>query len=217
MAALPLAKIFIVLFKEAAKPVAAQLREYATSHPVARRAAMAVGRSREQLAQRVEVAFAGHAVKSLKPISDAHALTVGADVVSQAFLLAVGVGLVVVEYWRADKAKRAQDAASAAVKAQRQAAKSARLAAIEQRLRALERAAGGGAEAAGEALTAAAAAAAAASHPGAAGAAAGDDDTLLAAAAAVGVPRDTFRSLLAQEQARLAAVAVLDRDKAAPR
>ena len=214
MAALPVAKIFIVLFKEAAKPVAAQLREYCTTHPRARRLAMWLGRGREQLAQRVEVAFAGHIVKSLKPISDAHALTVGAEVLSQGFLLAVGIGLVVVEYWRSDRLARTKAAAAAEDKAMRQAAKSARLAALEARLIELELATGGpAAAAAGAAASSAAAAAANASFSRARDGASENDDehTLIAAAAAAGLPKDTFRSVFAQGEARRAALAVLER------
>jgi optic atrophy 3 protein len=139
MAGLPLAKIFAVFLKEAAKPVAGQLKKYAVDHPVFRRLTMGVGRAYENGTQRIEIAFRGHHVRSLKPVPDAHALTVGADVVSQSFLLSVAIGIVVFEYWRSDKQKRIENAVKKKEKQERQAAKEVRMKALEDRIAELEK------------------------------------------------------------------------------
>lgn len=99
---------------------------------------MAVGRAYENGTQRIEIAFRGHHVKSLKPVPDAHALTVGADVVSQSFLLSVAITIVVFEYWRSDKQKRIENAVKKKEKQERQAAKEVRMKQLEDRIAALE-------------------------------------------------------------------------------
>lgn len=67
-------------------------------------------------------------------VQDSHALTVGADVVSQAFLIGVGVVLVVLEYWRGNKVKALETAQKKEEKAARRAVKEARLAEIDHRI-----------------------------------------------------------------------------------
>lgn len=74
----------------------------------------------------------------LKPINDAHALTVGADLVSQSFLLSTAIGLVLLEYWRSSTSAALAAQEKAAEKAVRQAAKEARLAGIEAAVLRLE-------------------------------------------------------------------------------
>jgi hypothetical protein len=120
------------------KPVAGQLKRYALDHHDLKKVTMAVGRGYESFTQRIEIAFRGHHVKNLKPIPDAHALTVGADLLSQSFLLSIAIGLVVFEYWRNERIKRVDTAVKKREKAERQAAKEARLRAIEDRIAELE-------------------------------------------------------------------------------
>ena len=103
-----------------------------------RRVTLAIGRGYEQSTQRVEIAFRGHHVKALKPIPDSHALTVGADVISQSFLLSVAIALLLLEYWRNDRLKRIETAQKLHEKRLRQAAKEERLLALEHRVAALE-------------------------------------------------------------------------------
>jgi hypothetical protein len=96
MAPLPLIKVGAVLFKELAKPIAARIKHQAQNHERFRLVTMRVGRVWEGVAQRLEVWTRGGKSKELKPITDAHAMSAGADFVSQAFLLATALagGLV---------------------------------------------------------------------------------------------------------------------------
>jgi hypothetical protein len=73
----------------------------------------------------------------LKPISDSHALTVGAEFISQSFLLSSALGLVLVEWYRSTSAAARAAELKREEKALRVAAKEARLADIEGRLAAL--------------------------------------------------------------------------------
>jgi hypothetical protein len=118
--------------------VAAQLKRYALDHHDLKKVTMTVGRGYESFTQRIEIAFRGHHVKNLKPIPDAHALTVGADLISQSFLLSIAIGLIVFEYWRNERIKRVDTAIKKREKAERQAAKETRLRALEDRIAELE-------------------------------------------------------------------------------
>lgn len=134
MASLPLFKIGVILFKEMAKPIAAQIKTYAVEHGEFKRVTMTLGRGWEGFSQRVEIMFRGHKLKELKAITDAHALTVGADVVSQSFLISVAVLLVLFEFYRGNAAKVVETAAKAEEKRKRQEAKEARFKAMEATL-----------------------------------------------------------------------------------
>lgn len=127
-------KIFILLFKEAAKPLAARLKHSAKEHEKFRNYTMVLGRVYERATQRVEVWSLGFRVKQFKEITDTHALTVGADVISQTFLISVALLLLVVEYTRANKASAAAAAQKQVEKAARNSIKKARLAEMDRQI-----------------------------------------------------------------------------------
>lgn len=134
MAPLPLFKIFAVLFKEVSKPLAASLKRYASEHAMLRDAAILLGRNYEHGVQRTEVLWSGKGrIKpgSFKPIPDAHALTVGADLLTQGFLLSTAIGLACAEYWRSLMVRDAERAATAERKAERRVVKDERLRSLE--------------------------------------------------------------------------------------
>lgn len=134
MAPLPLIKIFAVLFKEVSKPLAARLKHQAAEHPTFRYHAMRIGRVWDGLTQRAEVWTRGGRVKELKPVTDSHALSVGADFFSQAFLLSTALALVIVEWYRSSIASATAAELKKQEKAIRVAAKEARLHTIETQL-----------------------------------------------------------------------------------
>lgn len=132
MAALPFVKIFALLFKEASKPIAGMIKFRAQNHPRGKKLAMMVGRFTERVTQRVEMTVRGQRWSApLPPVTDAHALSVGADFISQSFLIGVAVSLVLLEYWRAANVKAEESAKAAEAKARRRAIKEARLAELE--------------------------------------------------------------------------------------
>ena len=135
MAPLPLIKIGAVLWKELAKPLAVQIKLVANSHPSVRRLAMGLGRAHEQASQQLESAWAGKGLlRALKPVSESTAYTVGADLLSQGFMLSTAIGLVYLEYWRSALDKRQTDLNAAAAKAARGAIREARLRDLEKNL-----------------------------------------------------------------------------------
>lgn len=134
MAPLPFIKIFIVLFKEAAKPIAARLKQSAKEHERFRSYTIVIGRAYERATQRIEVWSLGFRVKQFKEITEAHALTVGADIISQTFLISVALLLLLLEYWRGNNAAAAAAAVKQSEKAARQAVKSARLLELEKKV-----------------------------------------------------------------------------------
>jgi DNA-binding protein H-NS len=120
------------------KPLAAQIKQRAQNHPEARSLAIVMGRKYEAFTQRVEAMFAGVKLRELKTVTDAHALTVGVDLVSQGFLLSVALSLVVLEYWRNNKLKEEETQFKRNEKKLRQQIKEERMAAIEDRMHKLE-------------------------------------------------------------------------------
>lgn len=138
MAHLPLFKVGVLLFKELCKPLSKELKEYCVRHPRVRVATVSLGRTWDSMTQRIEIAFRGHHVKALKEVPEAHALTVGADLISQGFLISVAIGLLWLEYYRSEKAKRVEAAAKKAEKQARRTAKEQRLAELEERIAVLE-------------------------------------------------------------------------------
>ena len=134
MAPLPLFKLFMVLFKEISKPIATRIKHQAQEHQKFRGYTIRIGRLWEGITQRAEVWTRGGRVKELKPISESHALTVGADFMSQSFMLSTSLTLVLFEWYRSTQASNAAAEMKKKEKAIRAAAKEARLAAIEHRL-----------------------------------------------------------------------------------
>ena len=122
MAPLPLIKIGAVLWKELSKPLAAQIKLYAQTHPRFRAAAMSLGRAHELASQRVESAWAGRGLlPAPRPVGDSTAFTVGTDLLSQGFMLSTAIGIVWLEYYRADQQKALEGADKAARKAAKNA------------------------------------------------------------------------------------------------
>lgn len=115
-----------------------QIKLQAQNHPSARKLAAGLGRKYDAFSQRLDAVFSGQRLKELKPVTDAHALTMGTELISQAFLLSTALGLVFLEYWRNNKVKEEENAIKKAEKAQRQQVKESRLARMEAMLAHLE-------------------------------------------------------------------------------
>ena len=136
MAPLPLFKLGALLFKEAVKPIASYLKSEAKEHPKMKEIAIIAGRRWELITQRFEhfVKAPRGAIFQSKPINEVQALTVGADLIAQSFLLSIALGLVMIEYTRGIRAKEAEDILKKNQKLQRQALKEDRLKRIEAAL-----------------------------------------------------------------------------------
>ena len=135
MAPLPVIKIFAVLFKEVSKPLAAYVRHQALAHPAARRLATSLGRQWESASQRLAFAMEGNKLATAKPVTDSHALSVGAELVAQGFLLSTALGLVLAEYARSAWIKAAEDVEKERKAAELEARAEARLREIEGAVR----------------------------------------------------------------------------------
>lgn len=131
MAPLPVIKIFAVLFKEISKPLASYIRSQSLAHPIARRLATGLGRHWESASQRLAFAMEGNKLATVKPVTDSHALSVGAELVAQGFLLATAMGLVVAEYIRSAWIKQLEDAEKERKSMEKEAKAETRLRALE--------------------------------------------------------------------------------------
>lgn len=132
MAPLPLFKIAALLFKEISKPLAAELKSAVKNHQRLRGATIWLGRHYEVLSHNVERLRNRQAV--LGPISESHALTVGADLAAQAFLVSTGILLLLIEYFRGLNQKAAEDMEKLRKKLQHQATKEIRLRSLEHQI-----------------------------------------------------------------------------------
>lgn len=134
MAPLPVIKIFAVLFKEISKPLASYIRSQSLAHPLARRLATGLGRHWENASQRLAFAMEGNKLATVKPVTDSHALSVGAELVAQGFLLSTAMGLVVAEYIRSAWIKQLEDAEKERKTMEKEAKAETRLRALEYEL-----------------------------------------------------------------------------------
>ena len=135
MAPLPVIKIFAVLFKELSKPLAAGIKAHLQTHPRARALTARLGRGWEQASQRLTLALEGNKLATAKPVTDSHALSVGAELVAQGFLLSTALGLVLAEYARSAWIKAAEDVEKERKAAELEARAEARLREIEGAVR----------------------------------------------------------------------------------
>jgi hypothetical protein len=74
----------------------------------------------------------GNKLATVKPVTDSHALSVGAELVAQGFLLATAMGLVVAEYIRSAWIKQLEDAEKERKSMEKEAKAETRLRALEK-------------------------------------------------------------------------------------
>jgi hypothetical protein len=76
----------------------------------------------------------GNKLATVKPVTDSHALSVGAELVAQGFLLSTAMGLVVAEYIRSAWIKQLEDAEKERKTMEKEAKAETRLRALEYEL-----------------------------------------------------------------------------------
>ncbi|CAB9500738.1 atrophy 3 protein homolog [Seminavis robusta] len=136
--ALPLAKIGTLFIKTLAKPVSKRIKKDFSRFEQTRRMLVGIGQLSNQVTSRMAIWSEGYTVRKINPLSDDKALTTGADLVGETFVLSVSVGTVIWEYNRsAEKARLKEEKLRATAKAERDALQ-ANFLALDERLKALE-------------------------------------------------------------------------------
>uniref|UniRef100_A0A6U0KJX9 OPA3-like protein n=1 Tax=Minutocellus polymorphus TaxID=265543 RepID=A0A6U0KJX9_9STRA len=108
-AALPLAKIGSLLIKTLSKPVAKRIKTDFTRYGLTRRFLVGMGQSTHQLTTRMTIWSEGFKVRSIPPLEENEAITKGADLLGEAIVFGVSVGVVVWEYNRSNEKAKAKE------------------------------------------------------------------------------------------------------------
>ena len=134
MAALPLLKMGILVFKQAAKPVAKGLQARAKTSPFFRRVCVGVGNGMNQVTARMTAFGSNVKLKKVKGISEETAISNGAALLGESFIILTGSALIAFEYRRKDQISDAKKATAAAEKRDAANALDARLFRMEEDL-----------------------------------------------------------------------------------
>ena len=132
------AKLATLLIKTVAKPVSKRIKRDFSKNKTSRRLVIWIGQASHSVTSRMTIWSEGYKVRSITPLEEDKALSVGSDFVGESFILLVSSGLVIWEYNRSTtktKEKEAQQRADA--KAERDALQENFLA-LDARLKALE-------------------------------------------------------------------------------
>jgi len=117
--AIPFFKVGVLLVKQATKPMARALKARAVSSERLAKACAFLGNQWHIQTTRLNLMVQGHRVKGVKPLNDQEAVQSGAELISESFVLSVGVLALVAETRRSARAA----AEKAAQKEQRRHAK----------------------------------------------------------------------------------------------
>mmetsp|Transcript_30690 Transcript_30690/g.47100 ORF Transcript_30690/g.47100 Transcript_30690/m.47100 type:complete len:201 (-) Transcript_30690:49-651(-) len=133
--ALPIAKLAGLLIKTLSKPVSKRIKHEFAQYATGQKVLVGIGQASHQLSSRMTIIASGYKVRSIKPLEHEKALSSGADLVGESFVLMVSAGIVVYEYDRSSKKeeKKRQNLLK------EQAALDAKLLSLDARLKALEK------------------------------------------------------------------------------
>eukprot|EP00699_Malawimonas_sp_californiana_P002192 EC716761.1.p1 GENE.EC716761.1~~EC716761.1.p1 ORF type:complete len:197 (+),score=7.12 EC716761.1:101-691(+) len=107
---LPLIKVGALFVKQAVKPVAAAIKEYAKNNPRFRGGSIAFAQWWHRMEVSIQVRMMGHEPRAIKQLEETKAVQVAADLLAEAFVFSVGMGVLLLE-WRHSKAKEEAKAA----------------------------------------------------------------------------------------------------------
>ena len=127
-------KMGILVFKQAAKPVAKALQARAKTSPFFRKVCVSVGNSMNQLTGRMTAFGSGVKLKKVKGISEETAISNGAALLGESFIIVTGSALIAFEYRRKDIIAAEKKVKAAAEKRKEAAALDARLFKLEEEI-----------------------------------------------------------------------------------
>lgn len=126
-AAIPFFKVGVLLVKQATKPMARALKARATSSERLSRLCAFMGQQWHLQTTRLNLMVQGHRVKGVKPLNDQEAVQSGAEIMTESFVLGVGVAALVAESKRSARA-------AAEKAAQKEARRHAKQEALDQKI-----------------------------------------------------------------------------------
>ena len=102
--------LLLVTVKTLSKPVAKQLKHQFVKQPITRNGLILFGQASHAISTRMTIWSSGYKVRSIAKIEDEKALTLGADLISEAFIFGVSGGIVVFEYNRSKEKETNKEA-----------------------------------------------------------------------------------------------------------
>jgi chaperonin cofactor prefoldin len=94
--ALPLIKVAALIVKSASKPIAKKIKNQAARSPLLHRYIIAGARFWHRLEGKMQI-FVGERSKTVKELNPQAAIDLGAELISEGFLLSVAIGLLLLE------------------------------------------------------------------------------------------------------------------------
>lgn len=131
-------KLASLLIKTLSKPLSKRIKHDFSRYELGQRVLIGIGQASHTVTSRMTIWSAGYKVRSITPLEDSKALSVGADFVGESVVLLVSSGTIVWEYNRSrEKERQKQLKIREEARAQREALQ-AKLLTLDKRLKALE-------------------------------------------------------------------------------
>lgn len=136
--ALPVSKLAGLFIKTLSKPLSKRIKHDFSRYQATQRLLVEIGQLSHKTTSYMTIWSAGHRVRSITPLEEAKAMSIGAEFVGESFVLAVSMGVVLYEYNRGNEQKRQdQMAKSAQIKAEQETLR-AKFHTLDVRMKALE-------------------------------------------------------------------------------
>jgi hypothetical protein len=131
MAAIPGLKVAVLLIKQATKPLTRALKARTQSNELFGNMCGFLGQQWHRQTTRLNLMVQGHRVKGVKPLNDEEAKQSGAELLSEGFVLTVGLSALILETQRSARA-------NAAKVAQKEARRVAKMTDLERRFKIIQ-------------------------------------------------------------------------------
>ncbi|ORX33243.1 optic atrophy 3 protein-domain-containing protein [Kockovaella imperatae] len=96
-------KIFSLVVRTLAKPIANTIKAQASEHESFRRLCIGLAQRMHRTEARLRMGLLNESAQNIKPLNDTRAIQNGATTLAESFLFLVGAGLVVGESWRSSR------------------------------------------------------------------------------------------------------------------
>jgi hypothetical protein len=133
-----LAKLAGLLIKTLSKPVSKRIKHEFSRYELTQRMLIGIGQTSHSITSRLTIWSAGYRVRSITPLEKDKAMSAGAELVGESFIVMVSGGWIVWEYNRGKEKDRAKEEKVQAKAKKDRDDLQAKLRALDARLKALE-------------------------------------------------------------------------------
>ncbi|KAG9038982.1 hypothetical protein FRB95_013660 [Tulasnella sp. JGI-2019a] len=97
------AKLGSLVIRTLSKPISNKIKQQAQEHPRFRKICIGLAQWTYMNEYRLRTGLLGESPKAIKPLSEAKAVSNGANTLAEGFLFAVAAGLIIAETWRSSR------------------------------------------------------------------------------------------------------------------